>query len=56
MAKSIKEMPNLTARDVKAFLVDLSRPENVTEEEKNLVQEVRKLRKNVGSPIKIRNC
>lgn len=53
MAKFIKSMPKLTIMEVELFLTDLSRPENVTEQEKNLIQEVRKLKKMIGSPIKI---
>ena len=53
MAKFIKSMPALTSNDIKTLLTDLSRPENITEEERNLIQEVRKLKKTVGSPIKI---
>lgn len=49
----IKSMPKLSRNEVRAFLVDLSTPENMTEEEKNLIQNVRKLRKSVGSPIKL---
>ena len=49
----IKSMPELSKNEVKAFLVDLSTPEKMTEQEKNLIQSVRKLRKTVGSPIKL---
>ncbi len=53
MAKFIKSMPKLSNSEVKSFLIELSRPNEVTEQEKNLIQEVRKMRKNIGSPIKL---
>ncbi len=53
MAKFIKPMPELSKNEVESFLTDLSRSENVTEEEKNLIQSVRILRKTIGSPIKL---
>lgn len=49
----IKSMPKLSKSEVKAFLVDLSTPEKMTDQEKTLIQSVRKLRKTVGSPIKL---
>ncbi|MBI2173031.1 MAG: hypothetical protein HYT73_02345 [Candidatus Aenigmarchaeota archaeon] len=45
-------MPKLSDNEVKSFLRDLSMPENITEPEKNLIHEVRKMRKSIGSPIK----
>jgi len=53
MAKFIKSMPALSDSEVKSFLIELSKPSEVTEQEKNLIQEVRKMRKNIGSPIKL---
>lgn len=54
MKKSfIKSMPELSKSEVETFLTDLSTPQNISEEEKNLIQNVRKLRKTVGSPIKL---
>ncbi|MBI2971479.1 MAG: hypothetical protein HYY37_03630 [Candidatus Aenigmarchaeota archaeon] len=52
MAKFIRPMPELTNSEVKAFLEDLSKHENVSEEEKGLIRKVRKLRDTVGSPVK----
>lgn len=53
MVKFIKSMPTLSNSEVKSFLIALSRPNEITEQEKNLIQEVRKMRKNIGSPIKL---
>lgn len=53
MAKFIKTMPNLSNSEVKDFLIDLSKPDEVTEEERKLIKNVRNLKKNVGSPIEL---